>query len=181
MPHSELHPWRAIRPWERHSLVLLVAGLVYIAIGQSFISTEAQPQRLVALEFALNWFGISLSLDFWGWVFIAHGIMAIISARWPPISEKWGYFLLTGLSTAWAMFYLMGITLGDAPAQNVSGVLSWCLIAFMWWAISGLMNPSHVGFTMTEVPRLRADILVLKAEVVALTAENAALRARLGA
>lgn len=168
MPHSQLDPWRAVRPWERHSLVLLVAGLVYIAIGQSLITTDLQPARAVALKFAFNWFGLDLAPEFWGWVFIVHGAAAIISARWPPISETWGYFLLTGLSAAWALFYLMGVLFGHSPPANISGTLSWGLIAFMWWAISGLLNPSHVGFTLAELPRLRTEVQRLKAENLAL-------------
>ncbi len=164
MPHSNLDPWKAIRPWERHSLVLLVAGLVYIAIGQSLIVTEPSAQRLESLRFALNWFGFDLPLVFWGWGFVSHGVAAIVSARWPPISETWGYYLLTGLSSAWALFYLMGILFGDAPAMNISAVLTWGLIAFMWWGISGLVNPSHVGFTLTEIPRLRLEVERLRAE-----------------
>lgn len=132
-----VHPWRGIRPWKRHSLVLAVAGLVYILIGVSYITTEPTKARTRALTFALDWW----SIDAWGYVFIAAGALSIVSSRWPPISETWGYTVLTGLSAAWAAFYLVGILFGDSPVSNISGVLSWGIIAFMWWAISGLLNP----------------------------------------
>lgn len=131
------HPWLGIRPWQRHSLVLMVAGLVYVLIGLSYILTEPTPSRALALKYAL----VLASVDVWGWVFILSGILSIISARWPPISETWGYTVLTGLSAAWAAFYLVGIVFGHSPTANISGVFSWGLIAFLWWAISGLINP----------------------------------------
>lgn len=133
------HPFFGLRPWRRHSLVLLVAGLVYIAIGISFITTEPTPARQVALALAFFW----APIEFWGGVFIFAGMMAIISSRWPPISKTWGYMVLTGLSAGWAAFYLMGIFFYHSPKQNISGTLSWGLIAFLWWAISGLRNPGE--------------------------------------
>lgn len=137
---STLHPWKGIRPWKRHSLVLLVAGLVYILIGISYAFTDPTPSRLVALEFALHW----CSFQVWGGVFILSGILSIVSSRWPPVSETWGYTVLTGLSAGWAGFYAVGVIFGDANVSNLSGTLSWGLLAFMWWAISGLVNPTTV-------------------------------------
>lgn len=129
--------WRGIRPWKRHSLVLMVSGLVYIAIGFSYIVAEPTVTREVALHYAFLW----MPLPLWGLVFIFAGFLSVVSSRWPPISETWGYTVLTGLSSMWAAFYLVGILFGNSPWTNVSGVFSWGLIAFMWWAISGLINP----------------------------------------
>lgn len=137
---SILHPWRGIRPWKRHSLVLFVAGIVYILIGFSDITTKPTHARQHALHFALEWW----SIDVWGAIFMAAGLLSMISSRWPPISETWGYIVLTGLSAGWSAFYLVGILFSDSPLSNFSGVLSWGVIAFMWWAISGLVNPGAV-------------------------------------
>lgn len=132
--------WLGVRPWKRHSLVLMVAGFVYVAIGISYIWAEPTPTREVALHFALQW----ISLEHWGVIFICAGLLAIISSRWPPVSETWGYTVLTGLSSAWSAFYLVGVLFWHSPPTNLSGVMSWGLIAFMWWAISGLINPSDI-------------------------------------
>lgn len=139
------HPWRGIRPWKRHSLVLLVAGIIYVLIGVSYILTEAPPARTAALKIALSWW----DLDTWGVIFILAGLMGMLSARWPPISETWGYTVFTWISSAWAAFYAVGILFGDSPLANVAGVLSWGLLGFLWWAISGLVNPPVV---VMEVP-----------------------------
>lgn len=138
--------WSGIRPWKRHSLVLMVAGLDYAAIGMSYILAEPTDTRQIALHYALQWFSFAT----WGWIFMLCGALAVISSRWPPVSETWGYTVLTGLSSGWALFYLTGVVLGDSPPTNLSGVMSWGLIAFMWWAISGLKNPEHVIVTVVD-------------------------------
>jgi hypothetical protein len=136
-----LHPWLDIRPWQRHSLVLSVAGLIYIAIGMSYFVTEITPSRARALVVALE----LLSMKQWGVIFILSGALAIISARWPLNSRTWGYTVLGGLSAGWSAVYLTGVVLKDAPSTNLSGFGTWGLIAFLWWAISGLLNPLKVA------------------------------------
>jgi hypothetical protein len=126
----------ALRGWQRHSLVLAVAGTVYALVGISYILSDANAARESSLRIALAW----MPFDAWGCVWILVGMLAILSSRWPPASETWGYTTMTGLSAAWSAFYLFGIFLG-APPQGFSGVLVWGLMAFLWWAISGLVNP----------------------------------------
>lgn len=133
-PHS--YVWWALRPWRRHSTVLAVAGTVYALVGFSYIIAEANPSRERALQLAIAW----MPLPAWGAIWIGVGGLAILSSRWPPASETWGYTAMTGLAAGWSGFYLAGIVL-DAPAQGFSGGLVWGLVAFMWWAISGLVNP----------------------------------------
>lgn len=129
-----------LKPWKRHSLVLLISGLGYSLIGVSYIVAEPNESRTVALQYALNWF----SLQLWGIWFVVTGIITVISSRWPPVSRTWGYTMLTGLSSAWALFYLFGIVFGDSPLTNISSALLWGIFAFLWWAISGLMDPTVV-------------------------------------
>ena len=134
---SYINALKGLRPFKRHSLVLLVAGLVYSAIGVSYILAEPTSSRQSALTVALDWMPISG----WGSLFIFTGSLSIISSRWPPVSETWGYTALTGLSAAWSAFYLTGVVFQNSSISNLSGALSWGMIAFMWWAISGLKNP----------------------------------------
>lgn len=150
-----------IRPFERHSLVLMVAGFVYIAIGFTYLTAEPTPVRVHALQYALNW----LSYNHWGVVFMLVGLMAIISSRWPPISETWGYVVLTGQSAAWALFYMAGVVFGDAANSGLTAVMSWGLIGFLWWAISGLVNPALVQKLMARITELQEENLELHAEL----------------
>lgn len=133
------HRLIGLRPFRRHSLVLAVAGCVYSLVGLSYIFSTANESREVALQVAISW----MPLPIWGVVWICVGALAILSSRWPPASETWGYTTMTGLAAAWAGFYATGIAFLNSPAQNTSGVLVWGLVAFMWWAISGLVNPGQ--------------------------------------
>lgn len=155
------HPWKGIRPWKRHSLVLAVAGLVYILIGISYIIADLPESRAVALQIAIHWW----SIPRWGIVFAMAGVLSILSSRWPPVSETWGYFVLTGLSAGWSAFYLTAVIFKDSPAANLSGTLSWGLIGFLWWAISGLVNPDVVIELKEENAVLRARNEALEREL----------------
>lgn len=128
-----------VRPWTRHSLVLVVAGLVYVGIGLAFFRVpELTEKEYRTIEVALRF----MPLHGWGMVFLGTGLSAILSARWPPTAEKWGYSALTGLSSGWAAVYALSYIFGDAPINNLTSTLVWSLMAFLWWAISGLLNPS---------------------------------------
>ena len=127
----------AFRPYKRHGLVLTVAGFAYILTGLTYIFAEPTPNRKIALQIAFKWFPI----EFWGSVFIVVGFLAIASSRWPKFSDSWGYMLLTGLSAGWSATYLMGVIIEDSPISNLTGALNWGLLAFLWWAISGFVNP----------------------------------------
>lgn len=127
-----------LRPFRRHGVVLLVAGLVYIAIGLSYMLTDPAPQIKEALVIAEVWF----PLDVWGGVWFGAGLLALISSRWPPIFESWGYMVLTGLAAGWSATYLMGIIFHGTPLSNLRSVAVWGLLAFLWWAVSGLLNPN---------------------------------------
>jgi hypothetical protein len=133
--HRE-HFW-GFRPFKRHGLVLVVAGLSYILYGLIYILAEPTENRKIALQIAFDWFPI----EFWGSVFIIIGVLSIISSRWPPVLEMWGYALLSGLSCGWAATYAAGVIFEDSPISNLTGTLNWGLLAFLWIAISGFVSP----------------------------------------
>lgn len=130
-----------LRPWKRHSTILMVAGIMYAVIGYQYIIAEPNPNRNRSLVAVLQF----APIQFWGAIFLTSGILASISSRWPPFAETWGYMMLTGLSSAWSASYLMGLLFYHAPSVNISGTLVWALLAFMWWAISGLLNPDNTA------------------------------------
>lgn len=136
---AALHPhdykW-GLRPWTRHSLVVLVAGFVYVGVGATYSLSAAPESRQSSLAFAL-WF---MPIQGWGVVWVAVGALAVVSSRWPPASETWGYQALSGLAALWSCIYLLGI-ISSGP-QNLSGGLVWALVAFLWWAIAGLVSPA---------------------------------------
>lgn len=163
-----LHPWRGVRSFERHGLVLMVAGLVYIGIGISYATAVPTPNRVAALHYAVN----VIDYNHWGYVFVAIGILSIVSSRWPPVSETWGYQALTGQAVAWAGFYGAGVFFYDTPNSNLSAALTWGLIGFMWWAISGLVNPKTTRCLLFELDVLRKENAELRKALVDLKTEG---------
>lgn len=137
---NDIQTWRGIRPWKQHGLVLTVAGLYYVGIGVSYIITEPTDARKSTLSIALAWWDFS----WWGMVFVWVGTLCIVSSRWPVGFEMWGYWALAALSAGWGTFYLMGIIFTDASNTAFSSVCLWYLVAFLWWAISGLRNPEEI-------------------------------------
>lgn len=126
--------------------MLLVAGLAYVFIGVSYIVIPLTHARAQALVVALHW----APIQFWGSTWMLVGALSIISSRWPPIVESWGYMVLTGFSAGWGATYLTGVIVGESPAGNLSSATVWALMAFMWWAISGLINPDRVAIMVIE-------------------------------
>lgn len=128
--------WLSLRPWQRHSLVLSVAGTFYAFIGLAYVVNGTQPTQVQNLRLALA----IMPLDAWAVLWMVCGMMAIVSARWPTWSETWGYVALTLMASMWTGFYVAA-TLMNASTLPISGAVVWALIAFLWWAISGLKNP----------------------------------------
>lgn len=133
--------WLTFRPWQRHSLVLMISGFCYIMLGASYwFNYDMTQARQLALNVAL---GI-MSIEAWSLLFMVTGVFACISSRWPTFSSNWGYMALTGMASAWSALYLLGFLFGPAPRSSINYSLIWALLAFMWWAISGLVNPERI-------------------------------------
>lgn len=135
-----------VRPWTRHGLILVVVGVLYALVGFQYLNATPNINRERALAVLLR----VAPIQFWGGVFILAGVLTIMSSRWPPFAEKWGYVILTGLSAGWAAAYLMGILFFHAPSASVTQVILWGLLSFMWWAVSGLLNPDKTAVTDHE-------------------------------
>lgn len=131
------HALWGLRPWKRHGKILTGAGLVYALIGVVYIFAKANSNRELSLTVLLR----LAPIQFWGSVFVLAGVLAIISSRWPPFADTWGYVVLTSLSVGWGSAYLMGMIFLKTPLTNISGFLVWSLLGFLWWGISGLTNP----------------------------------------
>lgn len=136
----------SIRPWTRHSLVLFVGGIIYIFIGLAKILNGLPEERRQALTFALD----IMAIESWGVVFIALGLFSMLTSRWPAFTKTWGYAALTGFSIMWGLFHIEGILLTDASKESLSSGLLWLFVAFMWWAIGGLLDPTKE--TVNEDP-----------------------------
>jgi hypothetical protein len=132
--------WLALRPWQRHSLVVVMAGFVYMAIGAVYFFVPLNPERALGLRVALD----IAPMQAWGLVWAFVGFLALVSARWPPQSKTWGYAALSGLAALWAAIYGLGVVMLDTPRVGLSAAFVWFLVSFLWWAISGLVNPDDI-------------------------------------
>jgi len=138
---NRVSKWLSFRPWERHSLVLMVGGSVYMIIGLIFMNTsEMTSTREQTLALALR----HAPLHTWGFVFFSGGLLALLSSKWPSFNNSWGYMVLTGLASGWSGMYLLGYILNGRFMMTLGYASVWALIAFMWWGISGLVNPEKV-------------------------------------
>lgn len=133
--------WGIRRKWTRHDLLLLLGGVMYTMLGLVYVVDKPSRNREIALQALLK----IAPMQFWGGVFVFAGVLAIISARWPPTVEFWGYVVLTGISFLWATAFLTGILFTKAPWSNVGGFLLFATLGSIWWVVSGLRNPEPLG------------------------------------
>lgn len=130
-----------LRRWTRHDLILCLGGVFYVLMGMFYAASKGSPNRDASLQALLR----IAPMSFWGGVFVFSGVLALISSRWPPLVETWGYVVLTGISYLWGTAYLTGILFTKAPWSNLGGFLLFGLLGSIWWAVSGLRNPEHMG------------------------------------
>lgn len=135
---QKLTSWRLLKPWSRHSMILIIAGITYIVKGLAHARIPQSPEHEQVLYFALE----LMPYEKWGWVFIFVGLFTILSARWPAWTRTAGYTALTGWSAAWAAFYLVGIAHTPERLPYFSVAMTWAMVAFLWWSISGLIDHS---------------------------------------
>jgi hypothetical protein len=147
-------PGWGFRPFNRHGLILTIAGIAYILTGWTYILSPLTESRKEALAVALSYYPIGV----WGMLFVFVGFMAVISSRWPRVSKSWGYAAMTGLSAGWSATYAAGVMFEDAPRGNLTAVLQWGLLAFLWWAIPGLVSPDKtVVVVVRDEGKRRSD------------------------
>jgi len=108
--------------------------LIFMETNELTISREST--LVVALQYA--------PLSTWGFFFVVAGMMACWSSRWPRFHNTWGYMVLTGVASGWSAMYLFGYIFINQHLTTIPFALVWGLLAFLWWAISGLVNPVKV-------------------------------------
>lgn len=143
LPIVEPQKMWGLRPWKRHSTILLVVGFLFVLIGLGYILAKPMEGRTASLRVILQ----VAPIQFWGALFVLAGLLSMLSSRWPPMTETWGYMVLTGTSSGWAATYLLGWLFFHSPVTNLGQAAVWSILAFMWWAISGLPNPEKIVVT----------------------------------
>lgn len=131
--------WWGLRPWKRHSTILSVVGFLFVLIGFGYMFAPPSEMRYRSLKVILD----VAPIHVWGGLFVLAGLLSIVSSRWPPLAERWGYMVLTGMSSGWSATFLIGWMFFHSPAGNLIQAVIWGTLGFIWWAISGLPNPER--------------------------------------
>lgn len=134
--HIHVPKWYHTKPWTRHGLILVTAGIIYSAIGVMYMLQPATRLREENLKFALA----IMPYFWWGFGFLVVGVATIISSRWPALPKSFGYSFLSGWTAAWSGVHVFGGASTGNMAYIAAG-FSWAMIAFLWWAVSGLWPP----------------------------------------
>lgn len=127
-----------IEDQNRHRLNLMVAGVLYSAIGVILMVTPLTAEKTLALHFAL----MLAPADFWASVFVMVGSLTFFSSVVGVQNKKLIYSILSTTAIAWGLFYICGVTIIRSPATNLTYGIGWILIGFLWWSTSSM---THVG------------------------------------
>ena len=123
---------RLTRRLGRRGALLTLKGVMAAGYGSGQVVQPTGDRQGLTLLLKLA------PLDFWGWAWIAAGVIALISA-WLPSRRDWPGFLAVWLiATPWAMAYLLSWwPLGASPRGWVVAMIfgafgAVCLVAIGW-------------------------------------------------
>ena len=118
----------------RRGTILLCYGIVWAIIGYGQITSPAPDLRGLRLLLQM------MSLDVWGWLWVASGLIAVASA-WLPQGKDWpGFLALPLMVLPWMVSYFLAWVLGDFPRGWVATVV-WGAIAAPVLVVAGWREP----------------------------------------
>ena len=121
----------------RRGAILLSYGTVWSLYGFAQITSPQPDQRGLQPVLEL------MSLTVWGWLWVATGLVAIVSA-WMPQGLDWpGFLALPLMVLPWMVSYLGAWIAGDFPRGWVAA-LGWTVIAVPVLVVAGWREPPRV-------------------------------------
>lgn len=118
----------------RRGAILLCYGIVWAIIGYGQITSPAPDLRGLRLLLQM------MPLDVWGWIWVASGLIAIVSAWLPPEKDWPGFLALPLMVLPWAVSYLLAWIIGDYPRGWLASVV-WGAIAAPVLVVAGWREP----------------------------------------
>lgn len=125
---------RLARMLGRRGAILLCYGVVWAIIGYGQITSPAPDLRGLRLLLQM------MPLDVWGCLWVASGLIAIVSA-WLPQGRDWpGFLALPLMVLPWTVSYLLSWIIGYFPRGWVAAVV-WGAIAAPVLVVAGWREP----------------------------------------
>ncbi|MFF5445503.1 hypothetical protein [Streptomyces sp. NPDC012888] len=118
----------------RRGAILSCYGLVWLLYGYGQITTPQPDQRGLQTLLAL------MPLTAWGWVWIAAGVVALVSAWAPPGRDAAAFYVLPLIVVPWMASYLVAWLLGDYPRGWVAAAV-WAVITVPVLVTAGWPEP----------------------------------------
>lgn len=125
----------------RRDAFLGVFGVAYILIGYSLLSIPAlfKPILHMSLRAALD----IAPIDFYGWLWIAVGCLAVLGAVFSRFDQI-GFGVATAMPLLWSVAYWAAEIQDGVPRAWVGGV-TYALLGLAVWLVSGMYDPRRPG------------------------------------
>lgn len=127
---------RASRLLGRRGAILLCYGIVWAIVGYGQITSPAPDLRGLRLLLQM------MPLAVWGWIWVASGLVAIVSAWMPPERDWPGFLALPLMVLPWSVSYLLAWIVGDYPRGWLASVV-WGAIAAPVLVVAGWREPAR--------------------------------------
>ncbi|MFJ3839485.1 hypothetical protein ACIPY6_28815 [Streptomyces sp. NPDC090054] len=126
-----------MRQLGRRGAFLTPYGLVWLLYGYGQLVTPQPDQRGLRLVLNLG------PLDFWGWCWIAAGIVALACAWAPPGRDAAAFYVLPLVVVPWTASYVAAWLTGDMPRGWVAAAV-WAVITVPVLVVAGWPEPARV-------------------------------------
>lgn len=118
----------------RRGAILTCYGLVWVLYGYGQLVTPQPDQRGLGLVLSLR------PLDFWGWCWIAAGVVALVCAWAPSGRDAAAFLVLPVVVVPWMASYLVAWITGDSPRAWVAAAV-WAVITVPVLVVAGWQEP----------------------------------------
>lgn len=134
----------------RRGAYLVLVGSLFTALGFGYGVIEVPPsgvQQMTMHIKALGLLGISdtqTALTVWGAAWMLSGLVAVITAWWPPGKDAYGFVAIWSFSSVWSVLAFLGEVVYDSPRASLLGVI-FGIYAATVLVVSGMTDPPPIS------------------------------------